>query len=215
MFGFGDKKEEAAKIKIKKSTSELLDLEVEKKRLQADKENIQLELENLKKRMRMEIEEEKHKHNLKLESEKAVFDREKTIWEKEKQELVDRAEREKNEFEKTLRADLEIEHKETVTLLKLESQQKIKQAELDKDRAVNDLKTKHAEELAKVKSDTAEEYYSSMTEAFQDLQMNGDKNSKFVQELALKVFDKLPTARTEVGVDVSTPRLAAASGDDE
>ena len=65
--------------------------------------------------------------------------------------------------------------------------------------------------ILKQLTDLSEQYYQKLTEAFQEIQLNGDKNSKFVQELALKVFDKMPTSRSEVGIDVSTPQLNAAS----
>jgi len=91
---FGEENK-AAKTKMKKSTAQVLELEGIKKKLEIDRDQITLELENMKKRQNMKIEEEAHKHRLKLESERAIFDREKEIWKKEKQELIDRNTREK------------------------------------------------------------------------------------------------------------------------
>lgn len=214
MLGLFDKKTEAAKRKIDRSTEEILDLEAQKKSLEIDKENVELELNNLKRKMEMQLEEEAHKHKLKLESERAVFDREKQIWEKEKKELLDRAAREKKEFEETLRRESELATNEAITLVKLESQQKIKQAEIDKERAINELKAEMAEKVAEIQASESEKHYEKLTEAFSEMQINGDKNSRFVQELAMKVFDKIPTPRTEIGVDVSTTPLLEASGED-
>lgn len=203
---FGNK---VAKIKIDKSTEQVLELEAQKKRLEMERDQIQIELQNQKKREGMKLEEEAHKQKLKLQEETAVFNREKLIWEKEKQELIDRAGRERKEFEETHKKQSELQLQEAVTLTKLESQQKIKQAEIDKSREVNEVRTTAAEELSKVKSELAEDYYNKLTAAFQDIQMNGDKNSKFVQELALKVFDRVPSS--DVRVDVNQPKLSSGT----
>lgn len=212
-MGFFDRSEDPAESKISRSTSQVLELEAVKKRLEMERDQINLELENLRSRMEMDIEKEQHKHGLALDSERAVFDREKKIWEKEKQELTDRAVRDKEEFEKYLTKDLEIKHNEAITLIKLESQQKIKQAELDRDRGINDLKTEHAEELSTMKSELAEDYYNKLTKAFQEIQLNGDKNSKFVQDMAMKIMDRVPASRTEIGVDVTSSANQLEAGE--
>lgn len=93
---FGNK---VAKVKISSSTAQVLELEAQKKRLEMERDQIQIELQNQKKREGMKLEEEAHKQKLKLQEETAVFNREKLIWEKEKQELIDRAARERKEFE--------------------------------------------------------------------------------------------------------------------
>lgn len=204
-----DSRKAAASAKIDRSTEQVLDLETQKKRLEMEIEQIRLDLENQKKRETMKLEEESHKHRLRLQEEKAVFDREKKVWEVEKKEMVDRFDREKKEFQNKVEQEFSLKTQEAVTLTKLESQQKIKQAEIDKERAINTLSTKHAEELSKIRSTTAEEHYKKLTEAFQEIQLNGDKNSKFVQELALKVFEKLPSPQTRFDVGITTPQLVS------
>ena len=72
------------------------------------------------------------------------------------------------------------------------------------------LSSVHAKEVAELQASESEKYYNKITEAFQEIQMHGDKNSKFVQELALKVFDKVPMARTEVGIDINAPKQLSA-----
>lgn len=202
-------KSKVAKVKIDKSTEQVLELEIQKKHLEIERDQISLELQNTKSRETMKLEVENHKHTLKLQEEKAVFERERKVWETEKKELEERAKREKTEFETRIKADNELKMQEVTTLTKLDSQQKIMQLAVDKDRAFNALKTAHSEELSKVRTDLAEQYYEKLTVAFQDIQMNGDKNSKFVQELALKIFDQAPKNRTEFGVDVNVPMLNA------
>lgn len=83
MFGLN----RVAKAQIDNATRQILELEAVKKRLELDKDSIQIELANVKKRQQMVLEEEVHKQKLVLESEKAVFDRERKIWDKEKLEL--------------------------------------------------------------------------------------------------------------------------------
>lgn len=207
MFGI---KSKVAQVKIDSSTAEILELATQKKRLEMERDQIALELDNVKSREKMKLEVENHKHTLKLQEEKAVFERERKVWEVEKKELEARAKREKEEFETRLKADTDLKMQEAVTLTKLDAQQKVIQTQVDKDRVINDLKTSHSEQMAKVKTGLAEEYYEKLTVAFQEIQMNGDKNSKFVQELALKIFDQAPKQRQEFGFDVNMPQLSAA-----
>lgn len=204
---FGNK---VAQTKIDKSTEQVLELEAQKKRLEIERDQISLELDNQKRKFQMSLEEEKHKQKLDLESKNAIFAREKEIWKAEKEELVARAEREKKEFEEHLKKQHDITLQEAVTLAKLDSQQKVKQAELDRDRQITELRTQHAEALSKLRSESAENHYNKLTEAFQEIQLNGDKTSKFVQELALKMVDGFPKGtRTDIGVNVNQPALEA------
>lgn len=214
MFTFGTK---AGKTKINAQTAQILDLEAQKKRLEFDKEQINLELDNQKKKFDMTLETIRHKQNLEFQEKSAVFEREKKVWETEKQELIDRSKREKEEFENRLQKETEIKLQEATVLNKLDSQQQVKQAELDRDRKISELRTAQAEQLAKVKSDTAEEYYKKMTSAFQDIQTNGTQSTKFVQELALKMFDSAPRGglRADINVSSNTPALPAPKADSE
>lgn len=200
-------KSPAERAKINKSTEQILELEVMKKRLEMERDSIQQELDNQKKRESMKIEVEVHKSVLKMQEEKAVFDREKKVWETEKKEIVDRFKRENEEQVNRLKQQSDLSLQEAVTLTKLDSQQKVIQLTVDNDRATSALLTKHATELAQVKTDLAEEYYNKLTKAFTDIQMNGDKNTQFVQDLAMKIFDRVPANKTTFGVDVNVPQL--------
>lgn len=202
---FGTK---AGNAKIDSQLQQVLELEATKKRLEMERDQIALELQNQKKRSAMALEEESHKQKLDFAEKKAVFDREKAVWATEKAEITARAERDRKEFEARLKADSEMKLTEAVTLAKLDSQQQVKQAELDRDRKISELRTEHAEALAKVKADTAEEYYKKMSAAFSEIQIHGDKASKFQQELALKMIEAMPRARTDLGVSISDGRAA-------
>lgn len=203
----------AKAMKIDSQTAQVLELETQKKRLEMESETIKLELNNSRTRFDMMLEQERHKQKLAFDEKSAVFDREKKVWATEKQEILDRGARDKSEFEERLKKDHELKLTEAVTLAKLDSQQKVKQAELDRDRQITELRTEHAEELSKVKSDTAEEYYKKLTHAFTEIQLNGSKDSKFVQELALKMFDSMPRGGSfDLGVNVNQPALPAPKG---
>lgn len=192
----------AGTAKIDSQTAQVLDLEAQKARLQIERDQITLELENQKRRWQMKLDEERHAQKLSFDEKTAVFNREKAVWETEKKELTDRAARDKAEFEDKLKRESELKLTEAVTLAKLDSQQQVKQAELDRDRVLTELRTQQAEALAKVKADTAEEYYKRMTTAFTEIQLNGDKSTKFVQELALKMFDSVPRGGADFNVGI-------------
>ena len=118
--------------------------------------------------------------------------------------MIERAEREKKEFEDRLQQEYEIKLQEAVTLTKLEAQQAVKQAELDKERAITKLTSENAKAISELEANLAEEYYQKLTAAFTDIQMNGDKNSKFVQELTLQMLNKMPSPHVGVGVSVDS-----------
>lgn len=189
-----------AKAQLDNATKQLLELETVKKRLEIDRDQINLELQNLRQKMQMQIEVETHKQKLEMESQKALFDREKKVWAQEKQELLDKARREKSEFEERLLKDSEIKMVEAVSLTKLESQQKIAQAQVDAAREINAVRTEMAEKVARIQQDESEKFYNKLTAAFQEMQLNGDKNSKFVQEMALRILDKTPTANVDLSI---------------
>lgn len=195
-----------AKAELDRATQQLLELETKKKRLEIERDQIALELDNQKKRMDMVLEQERHKQTLKLQSEVAVFEREREIWKKEKADLEARYKRENEEFENRLKKDFEIKLTEAVTLTKLESQQLIKQAELDKERKISELQVEMAQKIAVIQEEESKNHYNKLTQAFETMQLHGDKNTKFVQELALKILDKTPSSKVGVDVNVEGPK---------
>lgn len=64
------------------------------------------------------------------------------------------------------------------------------QGKFTRDKAEQDAK--YAKDLAEAKTKAAEDYYEKMTKAMTELHQNGDKNSKFIQELALTMVQKTP-----------------------
>lgn len=198
------RKQRITSVKIDQSMEMLLDLEAAKKRLEIELSQIKLELDNQKKREAMRIEEESHKNKLELLEKTAIFERERKLFDMEKKELEDR-----------LKKEFELKTQESIILTRLEAQQQVKQTELDKDRALNMQQSKFNEELSKIKIEMSDSYYKKLTESFQEIQLNGDKNTKFVQELALKVFDRIPSNHSKVNVDVNTQPLALSANNGE
>lgn len=132
--------------------------------------------------LRMELEEIRHKHKLEIQELRAQLDRERHNWEEDKQRLIN-----------DLQRDHDLKIKEAVTLTKLQSEQKIKQAELDYDRKLNEA-TKSLNE----------DYYQSLKSAMTKLHEEGNITTKFTQELALKMFDKSPATKVLTGsIDVN------------
>jgi DNA-directed RNA polymerase subunit F len=99
-----------------------------------------------------------------------------------------------------LKKDSEIKMLEAISLTKIESQQAIAQARVDAEREINKVRTEMAEKVAKIQGEESEKFYNKLTEAFQEMQLNGDKNSKFVQEMALRILDKTPTANVDLSI---------------
>lgn len=138
--------------------------------------------------LRMELAEIQHKHNLEIQEKDAAFQRERKMWDEDKGRL-----------ESQLKKDHELKMKEVVTLTKLDSEQRVKQIELDSQRKIDELRNKNIQELAEAKVRLTEEHYEKLNQALVKLHSEGDKNTKFTQELALKMFESAPkhTVRTE------------------
>lgn len=75
-------------------------------------------------------------------------------------------------------------------LLKIELEGKLnKQATLYNE-SLNKLALVHATEVAKLETKLAKEYYGQMTVALRDINLEGSAQTKYIQELSMKMFDK-------------------------
>lgn len=136
-------------------------------------------------RIQREIEELKHLHRIQLAEYDAALDRrEKEIVQKEKE----------------LAKEHEIKLKETVSLLKLDSEQKTKQLEIDNQRKVDALESSHRKEIAKEKESLLEEHYKKLSEAMAKLHEEGNVTTRFTQDLALKMLEGAPKHKVETRV---------------
>lgn len=191
---------------IDQKTNQVLELAAQKKMLEIEISTLHLESKNKTLAEKMRLEEEAHKQKLQLNEEKASFDRERKIWLEEKQQLIKKHKEEMDEFLRKTKAEFDLKLLEAVTIAKLDSDQKIKQLELDKSRELTEIKIGHIEELSLAKTTANEKYYDKMTDAYTDMQANGDKNSKFVQEMALKIFDRVPAQSQRFEIDFDTKK---------
>lgn len=97
---------------------------------------------------------------------------------------------------------------EATTLLKLDYQQQIKQKELDFQKAlqeksieyqkvINDLKANQLMEQANFKQKVQDENYERLKNAMTKLHEEGNVTTKFTHDLAIKMLDKVPVAKSE------------------
>lgn len=95
--------------------------------------------------------------------------------------------------------------KEAVFAADMKAQSSIKEVIAERDRMITELKCRHAEEISKLKSDHAQllnaseskyaqNSYEKLSLALTDLHQNGDKNSRFIQDMALEMIKKAPKA---------------------
>ncbi len=89
------------------------------------------------------------------------------------------------------------ELKEAMALLKVEFEKKLNdQYLLYKDGLIKlqmdnqKIATENNVNVANVKAQLAQDYYSKMQDALKELSLEGSAQSKFVEELSLKMFDK-------------------------
>lgn len=129
-------------------------------------------------RRRMDIELLEHEHKMEMEAASAKFVREKHNWHLDKDREVDHLKRE---------SDLKL--KESIVLARLENEQKLKQMELDNKRELEKVKMEYMEQLTQKKSDLIEETYQTLSRSLTKLHEEGNHNSRFTQDLALKMLD--------------------------
>lgn len=116
---------------------------------------------------------------------------------------------------------------EAVSKVTLEAEAKVKKVEADallkitelqgkSTREKSEIQAAHATALAEAKAKAAEEYFEKMSKAMTELHQNGDKNSKFIQELALTMVKKAPRGlgNTKVNLRGSVKDLKALESDE-
>lgn len=137
-------------------------------------------------KLKIELEEIRHKHRLELTERQADFDREKKVWEEDRERLTI-----------SLTKEHELKLKEVVTLTKLDSEQKSKQMELNFQRKISELESKNIRDMADLKAKLTEEHYTKLTAAMTKLHEEGNTATRFTQELALKMFANAPKNKTQ------------------
>lgn len=185
------------------SEQERLKLKIEqlKTEMNVQKQNQELELNRLRSTFKLEQETERSRFNLEREQAKSkdTFTLQQTL-EKEKWAVEQKAQQ----------AQLKLD--ETLVLKKLEFEQKVKQAELDRERSILTVKEEFARKEADLHQKLHAEMYEKLNKALLSMSAEGDKNTKFVHELMLKIFDKAPnpgsfefTQRQYTGIEGKAP----------
>lgn len=137
----------------------------------------------LKLRVRREIEELKSIHRIEMQEKEADL------------------RRLKQDLEKTH----ELKIRETVSLLKLDSEQKIKQLEINAQRDLQRVEQQAAKALLESKEELLKESYDKLSEAMSKLHAEGNVTTKFTQDLALKMFESMPTQKVQTRVITHVP----------
>lgn len=135
----------------------------------------------LRLRVRKEIEELKSLHRIEMAEKEAEFERKQTNTDKLN----------------------EIKQREIVSLLRLESEQKTKQLELDHQRNLEAVKQKAAVELINTKEKMLNENYEKLTAAMARLHEGGNVTTRFTQDLALKMMGSMPEHKLQTKVITS------------
>jgi hypothetical protein len=180
----------AKKKVLDRTTIEILNLEKQKKGLETEIEQIRLKLDNEREGQRMELERAKHRFTLGIDAAKQDLQRQRDLFEEDRtRALKAQSDLHSAEIEK-LRKESDIKLMELTSLAKLNAEQKVAEATLAKDKAVQVLETKYAKELSALESSLAKDYYDKMQDALADMHKNGTEMSRFAQDMAMKFVDK-------------------------
>jgi hypothetical protein len=195
MWFFGSR---IQKEKMDRTTTQILELQSTKKELEIEIANQRTELDNERRRQKMVVEEEQHKHKLEMQSKDAEFARSKQVWEEDKARMKDQFEQEARDFEKRLQSQHDMKLLEAVTLAKLDSEQKVKQVEMDKLRIESEMKTAHSKALSDLQQKLSEEYHKKLNDALVKFNQEGTITTKFMTDLSLKLLDRAPASGAQV-----------------
>jgi len=189
------------KLVDNKIENEILALHRQKKELEVERDYLTNTLANERAKREMDLAAAEHKSRLELIGAEAGFKRKQSVWEEDKVRLQKALEEDKERQSTILKEDFDRKLNEAISLLKLESEQRIKQAELDCQRRLQHLKEEASKEKMAFQTKLMEEHYKKLNDALVDLHSKGTTTTQFVQELALKMLDK------PVGATITENRL--------
>lgn len=79
---------------------------------------------------------------------------------------------------------------EAIKLATMQMEDKLnKQATLYNE-TLQKIQIKHSQEISTLQSNLAKEYYDKLGETLRDMNLEGNAQTKYVQELSMKMFDK-------------------------
>jgi hypothetical protein len=93
--------------------------------------------------------------------------------------------------------EIEMKTREVISLLKLEADQKNAQLQIDSEKKINEIRHKASEDLLVLKEKVLMDFQEKFTAATAKLHEEGNVTTKFVQDLALNMMGKQPTAKFE------------------
>jgi hypothetical protein len=143
----------------------------------------------LKYKLAAELEQLRSKHRIEIDE--LVSQHERVMKDKDAQMEREFANR---------KHELELQHKEIVTLLKLDSEQKQKQVELDFKRLLDEKRHELQQEFTDLKEKLIKENYDKLGTELAKLHSEGNQNTKFVQDLAISMLGNVPESKTQVKV---------------
>lgn len=117
--------------------------------------------------------------------------------------------------EKELVSKHDIALNEATSYLKLDYQQQLKQKELDHKREMDDLRAKTALDQAKWRQELQDENYTRLKDAMTKLHEEGNITTKFTHDLALKMLDRVPVAKSEHKYITGDVSIGAGDGEKE
>lgn len=165
---------ETAKIKAELS-KKVLELQVRENELRIQNKTIEQEL-------RLKLDHQNHTIDL----ERKTFQSEKANWEKDRQ-------LEENRMKSTYQTQLD----QAISLQELNKNQELAKQKNKFDTEMNALKTAHAEELSKTKTDLAQKYYNELHEMVTKFNTEGTVTTKFMSEVAMKLLGSMPASKSE------------------
>lgn len=191
--------------RLDRSVEEIVEAQAKRKELELENQRLQMDLENTKRRKERDLDEATIK-----------FNREKEEWKHDKAKMTREFDEDKRRYNKQLADDFAMKEREAISLLKLDSEQKAKQLELNYQRLIQEKEAANVLEITRLKSDhandkmefqtkTIQEHYEKLSKALNALHTEGNVNTKFVQELALKMLEK------PLGVNVHENRVLLTS----
>jgi hypothetical protein len=180
----------SSKRKIEKLNEDLFVLQQQKKEIELEKQYLEITLKNDRIKREAELDAVEHR-----------FQREKEDWNHDKIRMQKEIEDDKKRQILILEEDFERKQDEAISLLKLHSEQKIKQSEIDAQRKIQELEAKHLADIQELKAKLSQdnmaaqaklmqEYYSTLNTALVELHSKGNTTTQFVQELALKMLER-------------------------
>lgn len=173
---------------------EVIELEAKKKFLQEEMEN------RLSEQKRM-FEQQLHEVKLANKAKDSDFEVKQKEWQQEKDRLIKLNQEDREIYEKRLKEELDFKHKEATALLKLESDQRIKQAEIDAERKVlkaeQEADKKLTEETKKLRDGT----YQQLSSELAKMHSEGNIASKNQHEAMMKLLDAGVAMRANVNLN--------------